>query len=140
MSDKKLFTKSAFKEALRCYTGMYYYGNKSYANQNNEDDFLQALADGGKQAGELARLYYGIDSTTFVDTLITKDALDWTNQLLKQDTVNIAESAFDQYAFLGEIYAVVVMHEADKTLELGVIDLDLHSGMLPFSYSLTARN
>lgn len=95
MSDKKLFTKSAFKEALRCYTGMYYYGNKSYANQNNEDDFLQALADGGKQAGELARLYYGIDSTTFVDTLITKDALDWTNQLLKQDTVNIAEAAFE---------------------------------------------
>ena len=44
MSDKKLFTKSAFKEALRCYTGMYYYGSKAYANQNNEDDFLQALA------------------------------------------------------------------------------------------------
>lgn len=94
MSDKKLFTKSAFKEAIRCYTGMYYYGNKSFANQNNEDDFLQALADGGKQAGELARLYYGINSSTFVDTLITKDALDWTIRLLKKDAVNIAEAAF----------------------------------------------
>jgi len=94
MSTQKLFTKSAFKEALKCYTGMYYYGSKSYANQNNEDDFLQALADGGNQAGELARLYYGIDTTTFVDTLITKDALDWTNRLLKKDTLNIAEAAF----------------------------------------------
>ena len=94
MSKEKLFTKSAFKEAIRCYTGMYYYGSDSYANQNNEDDFLQALADGGKQAGELARLYYGIDTTTFVDTLKTKDALDWTNQLMKTHTVNIAEAAF----------------------------------------------
>ena len=94
MSYKKLFTKTAFKEAIRCYTGMYYYGSESYANQNNEDDFLQALADGGKQAGELARLYYGIDSSTFVDTLITKDALDLTKRLLKKDTVNIAEAAF----------------------------------------------
>ena len=94
MSKEKLFTKSAFKEAIRCYTGMYYYGSDSYANQNNEDDFLQALADGGKQAGELARLYYGINSTTFVDTLKTKDALDWTNRLMKTHTVNIAEAAF----------------------------------------------
>lgn len=94
MSDKKLFTKSAFKEALRCYTGMYYYGSKAYANQNNEDDFLQALADGGKQAGELARLYYGIDKNTFVDTLDTKSALAWTDRLMKNGTVNIAEAAF----------------------------------------------
>ena len=94
MDGDKLFTKSAFKEALRCYTGMYYYGCKSFANQNNEDDFLQALADGGNQAGELARLYYGIDKTTFVNTLKTKDALDWTNRLMKKDKVNIAEAAF----------------------------------------------
>ena len=94
MDGEKLFTKSAFKEALRCYTGMYYYGSKSYANQNNEDDFLQALADGGNQAGDLARLYYGIDKNTFVDTLIANDALDWTNRLLKKDKVNIAEAAF----------------------------------------------
>ena len=94
MIDKKFFTKSAFMEALRCYTGMYYYGCKSYANQNNEDDFLQALADGGKQAGELARLYYGADGDCFVDTLNTDAALEWTDRLLKKDTVNIAEAAF----------------------------------------------
>lgn len=94
MDKEKLFTKSAFKEALRCYTGMYYYGCKSYANQNNEDDFLQALADGGKQAGELARLYYGADGDLFVDTIDKDDALKWTNRLMKNETVNIAEAAF----------------------------------------------
>lgn len=94
MENEKLFTKSAFKEALRCYTGMYYYGCNSYANQNNEDDFLQALADGGKQAGDLARLYYGADGDFFVDAPQNEAALEWTNRLMKNDTVNIAEAAF----------------------------------------------
>ena len=94
MGNEKLFTKSAFKEALRCYTGMYYYGEKSYANQNNEDDFLQTLADGGKQVGELARLYYGADGDLFVDTLDKDTALEWTNRLMKKDKINIAEAAF----------------------------------------------
>lgn len=94
MTDGILFTKSAFKEAIGCYTGMYYYGCKSYANQNNEDDFLQALADGGKQAGELARLYYGIKARTYVNTLDTNSALTMTDRLMKKNTVNIAEAAF----------------------------------------------
>ena len=94
MSVEKLFTKSAFKEAIRCYTGMFYYGCKSYANQNNEDDFLQALADGGKQAGELARLYYDINTKTYVNTLDKKSALTWTDRLMLNKTVNIAEAAF----------------------------------------------
>ena len=55
----KLFTKSAFKQALFCPASLhYYYDFERYANQNNEDDFLQALADGGNQAGELAKVYY----------------------------------------------------------------------------------
>ena len=94
MTVGKLFTKSAFKEAIGCYTGMYYYGDNSYANQNNEDDFLQALADGGKQAGELARLYYGADGDYCVNTLDDDVALEKTNRLMKNDTVNIAEAAF----------------------------------------------
>ena len=87
MENEKLFTKSAFKEALRCYTGMYYYGCNSYANQNNEDDFLQALADGGKQAGDLARLYYGADGDFFVDAPQNEAALEWTNRLMKNDCI-----------------------------------------------------
>ena len=54
----KLFTKSAFKQALFCPTSLYYYyDDQNYANQNREDDFLQALADGGNQAGDLAKVY-----------------------------------------------------------------------------------
>ena len=50
----KMFTKSAFKQALTCPASMkYYHDSDEYANQNNSDDFLQALADGGNQAGDL---------------------------------------------------------------------------------------
>ena len=57
----KMFTKSAFKQALTCPASMkYYHDSDEYANQNNGDDFLQALADGGNQAGDLAKVYYGI--------------------------------------------------------------------------------
>ena len=48
----RLFTKSAFKQALFCPASLYYYYDREhYANQNNEDDFLQALADGGVMMG-----------------------------------------------------------------------------------------
>ncbi len=58
---QKLFTKSAFKQALQCPASLYYhYDNEHYANQNNEDSFLQALADGGNQAGDLAKVYYDV--------------------------------------------------------------------------------
>ena len=58
---RKLFTKSAFKIALECPRRLYYaYDSKLYANQQLQDDFLQSLARGGFQVGELAKVYYGI--------------------------------------------------------------------------------
>lgn len=56
-NKKKLFTKSAFKIALECPRKLYYYRNPEiYANADVEDEFLQALAEGGFQVGELATM------------------------------------------------------------------------------------
>lgn len=93
----KLFTKSAFKQALFCPASLhYYYDSERYANQNNEDDFLQALADGGNQAGELAKVYYGISQGAIndIDVLDYDEALARTALLMAADEVNIAEAAF----------------------------------------------
>lgn len=93
----KLFTKSAFKQALFCPASLhYYYDSERYANQNNEDDFLQALADGGNQAGELAKVYYGISQGAINDigVLDYDKALARTALLMAADEVNIAEAAF----------------------------------------------
>jgi len=88
------FTKSVFKIALSCPTKLYYARHpEKYANSNDENDFLAALAEGGFQVGELAKLYKHVD----VDLHDVKDyteALAKTEELLKRDNVVIAEAAF----------------------------------------------
>ena len=93
----KMFTKSAFKQALICPASMkYYHDSDEYANQNNNDDFLQALADGGNQAGNLAKVYYGIaqGSANDIDVLDYDTAKSRTDDLMRLDEVNIAEADF----------------------------------------------
>jgi hypothetical protein len=54
----KPLTKSRFKLGLECPNKLYYTSKKEYANQKNEDTFLQALAQGGFQVEELARIMF----------------------------------------------------------------------------------
>ena len=91
----KLFTKSAFKQALFCPASLYYYNDREhYANQMNEDDFLQALAEGGNQVGDLAKVYYDVHPDADIRVLGYDKALEITAGLLKREEVNIAEAAF----------------------------------------------
>lgn len=92
---QKLFTKSAFKVALTCPRSLYYYYNSDvYANQNKDDDFLQSLAEGGFQVGELAKVYYGISGRNDIETLDYDESQRITRELMQADDVNIAEAAF----------------------------------------------
>jgi hypothetical protein len=91
----RLFTKSAFKQALFCPASLYfYYDREHYANQMNEDDFLQALADGGNQVGDLAKVYYDVHADADINVLDYDKSQDITARLFKRDEVNIAEAAF----------------------------------------------
>jgi hypothetical protein len=91
----KYFTKSAFKQALFCPVSLYYYYDREhYANQMNEDDFLQALADGGNQVGDLAKVYYDVHADADINVLDYDKSQDITARLFKRDEVNIAEAAF----------------------------------------------
>ena len=52
-------TKSAFIHGINCPTKTYYKNNaKIYQNTEDENGFLQALAEGGIQVGELAQHYF----------------------------------------------------------------------------------
>jgi len=52
-------TKSRFKTGLSCPTKLYYQSNPNdFDNNHDENEFMQALAKGGLQVGELAKLYY----------------------------------------------------------------------------------
>jgi hypothetical protein len=91
MKKPKYLTKSRFKIARDCVTKLHYSVDKSYASLNDDNDFLKALAEGGYQVGELAKFYYpgGHD----IDVLDKDEALERTNELLKQDNVIIYEAA-----------------------------------------------
>ena len=54
----RYLTKSRFKQALECSTKLFYNKKVEYANLSNEDSFLQSLAEGGFQVGELAKFYF----------------------------------------------------------------------------------
>ncbi|MFD2518346.1 DUF2779 domain-containing protein [Salinimicrobium flavum] len=92
--SQRLLTKSRFKQALECPNKLFYTKKREYANRKLEDPFLEALAQGGFQVEELARLHYP-------DGILIEDN-DWnydllarqTEELLQRENVVIFEAAF----------------------------------------------
>lgn len=90
----RVLSKSRFKLGLECPNKLFYTGKKEYANKKQEDPFLLALAEGGFQIEEYARLHYpgGI--------LIEGNDGDYeflwkqTQELLLNENVIIYEAAF----------------------------------------------
>ncbi|WP_339666980.1 DUF2779 domain-containing protein [Maribacter arcticus] len=91
---KRYLSKSRFKLGLECPTKLYYTNKKEYANQKKDDDFLEALAQGGFQVEELARLEFDggilLEGKPWEYNLL----LEKTNELLKQENVILYEPAF----------------------------------------------
>jgi len=95
----KALSKSRFKQGLECPNKLYYSNNSdAFHNLKKEDTFLQALASGGFQVEEYARLQYpgGVLIEDPQDRKIYdyQDLADQTSELLKQENVVIYEAAF----------------------------------------------
>ncbi|MCM4161293.1 DUF2779 domain-containing protein [Antarcticibacterium flavum] len=92
--SQRLLTKSRFKLALDCPNKLFYTKKKEYANKQLEDPFLEALAQGGFQVEELARLEYPegilIEGNDWNYDLLAAQ----TAELLQQENVVIFEAAF----------------------------------------------
>lgn len=88
----RYLTKSRFKIGCECPTKLFYTAKKEYANNNLDNEFLQALAEGGYQVGELAKLDLmdGIN----IKSLDYNKALIQTQKELKKDFVILYEPAF----------------------------------------------
>ena len=76
---KRFLTKSRFKVGLDCATKLYYQDNKDYGSTKTDNSFLKALAEGGFQVGELAKLYYpgGVE----IESMDKDEAVRATNAL-----------------------------------------------------------
>ena len=90
-------SKSRFKQGLECPNKLYFSNNKEvFHNVKNNDPFLQALASGGFQVEEYARLQYPggvlVDAPYHENNY--QDLANQTSELLKQENVVIYEAAF----------------------------------------------
>jgi hypothetical protein len=87
----RYLTKSRFKIGFECPTKLFFQDDAAYGNTNIDNSFLAALAEGGFQVGELAKIYHpgGVE----VETLDKLAAVKETNELLKKKNVIIFEAA-----------------------------------------------
>jgi hypothetical protein len=86
-------TKSRFKLALECPTKVFYSLDKRYVNAKQDDDFMQALADGGFPVGALAKAMYQAEDPDAVEVKADKEEvqIEETEKLLARENVTIFE-------------------------------------------------
>ena len=90
----RVLTKSRFKLGLECPNKLMFTNNPIYANKKQEDSFLNALAEGGFQVEELARLHYPNGVFINAENYEYARAAELTREYLNQDNIIIYEAAF----------------------------------------------
>lgn len=93
----KVLSKSRFKLGLECPNKIYFSNNaKVFNNIKKEDPFLEALASGGFQVEEYARLHFS--DGELIDDPYDGDNYQWfhdkTKELLQKEKTTIYESGF----------------------------------------------
>lgn len=112
----RYLTKSRFKLAIGCPTKLYYTGKPEYANANDGNEFMEMLADGGFQVGELAKRKYpgGIEITSKrID-----DAIAETETLIQQEEVTLFEPAIVFGDFLVRVDVLVKRGDVLEVIEV----------------------
>jgi hypothetical protein len=91
----KVLSKSRFKIGADCPNKLYYtFHKEEFPSTKEEDTFLQALAQGGFQVEELARMHYPGGHLIDNPHYDYQGAVDRTAALLLQENVTIFEAAF----------------------------------------------
>ncbi len=104
----KFLTKSKFTHCLECPTKLFYKNHEDkYATSQDDNDFLKALAEGGIQVGELAKLYYfgGVEIPYSRDKSVS---IEQTQELLQQDEVIIIYEAAIQHRLTYALVDILV--------------------------------
>ncbi len=123
----RFLTKSRFKLALECPVKLGYADNPDFVNSRIGDPFMQALADGGFQVGELAKLMHpgGIE----VKSKHHDEALRETNALLEQDEVTIFEAA----VLFGNLFVRIdILKKTGDRLEVIEVKAKSYDAQKPF--------
>jgi hypothetical protein len=136
---KHKLTKSRFKLALECPVKLYYTGKPEYPDIKTDDPFLDALAEGGFQIGELAKLYFPEGHRIYAADNST--AIEETSELLKQDNITIFEAAVSYKNFFIRIDILEKHGNRINLIEVKAksIDLKSHNGFVNTNGSLLSK-
>lgn len=120
--NQRYLTKSRIKLGLECPKKLYYYGKKEYDSQNNDNPFLEGLAEGGYQVGELAKFHYQFKFLDYVFIDITsldyEESLQQTAEAMKHEKVVICEGAFQVHNFFIRADIIVKNGNQIKLIEV----------------------
>jgi hypothetical protein len=123
--------------ACECPTKLYYTGKSAYGNKKLDDPFLDALAQGGFQVGELAKLYY--PGGVAVDTLDYDAACSQTTELLKQPEVVIYEAALRYKDLFVRVDILKKSKNCIDLIEVKAKSYDKHGGKECFYNQISAK-
>jgi hypothetical protein len=123
MAQPRYLTKSRFKLAIECPAKLYYTGKRDrYPDTKQQDAFLAALAEGGYQVGELAKLYF--PGGTDIRATDHEAALAQTNRLLDQPDAVIYEAAIRHDNLFIRIDVLVKSERQLKLIEVKAKSFD----------------
>ncbi|MBK7892153.1 MAG: DUF2779 domain-containing protein [Bdellovibrionales bacterium] len=120
----RYLTKSRFKIGFECPTKLFFLDDPAYGNTNVDNSFLKALAEGGFQVGELAKVYHpgGVE----VETLDKVEAVKQTNELLKQKNVIIFEAAIQHQNLFIRADVLIKKGDSIEIVEVKAKSYDPH--------------
>lgn len=120
--SQRFLTKSRFKVGHECPTKLFYWGKPEYGNNNANNAFLKALAEGGFQVGELAKIYHpnGVE----VRALKIEDAVKETEELLKKDSITLFEPAIQIGDYLVRVDILVKTRNTFEVIEVKAKSFD----------------
>jgi hypothetical protein len=113
---KLLLTKSRFKIGADCSTKLFYFDDQQYTNRKMEDSFLRALAEGGFQVGELAKLYHPGGSEVRERDYAGSEAT--THAHLCAPFVTLFESAIQHHNLFVRIDVLVKKQDVVEVIEV----------------------
>ncbi len=139
----RYLTKSRFKLAVECPTKLFYTGKGHYRNLLSEDSFMQALAEGGFQVGNMATMRYPRGRE--VKARSNAEALAETHELLStHDNIVLFEPAIAHAGLLVRVDILVKQGNALQLIEVKAKSYNsdepailgarggITSGMLPY--------
>ena len=113
-------SKGRFKLALECPTKVFYSLDRRYVDQRGDDEFLEALAEGGHQVGALAKLMYRSEDPEAVEITAEDQAeqVRHTAKLLTRERVTIFEGTVRYENLLVRVDVLVKRGNAVELIEV----------------------